>query len=94
VTLRALIADALVERDALVPRCSTAVAAKYIGCTARHVEKLIRAGVLESWDVRAPGAQRARHSVVVASVKALLAERYRNSEHKLADPSLADSHGR
>lgn len=86
-TLRARIADALVERDALVARCSTATAAKYLGCTARHVEKLIRAGVLESWDVRAPGSKRARHAVAVDAVKRLIAERYRNSEPRTRTPS-------
>lgn len=88
-TLRARIADPLVEPDALVVRCSTATAAKYLGCTPRHIEKLIAAGALESWDVSAPGAKRKRHAVVVASLRAFLADRHRNSERSPADASNA-----
>lgn len=73
-----MIADADADRpDALVPRCSTAIAARYIGCTRRHVDALIAGGVLEAWDVRAPGAKRARWSVVVSSLRVLMRERHR-----------------
>jgi hypothetical protein len=63
--------------DALEPRFSTANAAKFLGCTVRHVEHLIEAGVLDAWDIRLPGAKRARWSVPVASVRVLLAEIHR-----------------
>jgi excisionase family DNA binding protein len=85
-----VIADADAGRpDALVPRCSTATAAKYLGCSARFVEKLIRAGALDAWDVRSPGAKRARYAVVVASIRAFLEDRHQssgNSEPRTAEP--------
>lgn len=63
----------------LEPRMSTALAGRYLGVTRRHVEKLIHAGALEAWDVRLPGAKRARWSVTAASVRKLLCERNRFS---------------
>src|SRR5690606_22847703 len=74
--------------DALEARCSTAIAARYLGCTRRHVEKLITAGALEAWDVRLPGAKRARWSVAVASVRVLLLARHRNTRTEDADASV------
>lgn len=65
--------------DALATRCSTAIAARYLGVTRRHVEKLIATGALDAWDVRLPGAKRARWSVLVSSVRVLLHERARNT---------------
>jgi len=65
--------------DRLETRCSTAVAARFLGCTRRHVEKLIQAGALEAWDIRRPGAKRARWCVTVSSIRVLLRERVRNT---------------
>lgn len=33
--------------DSLEARCSTQIATRYLGCSRRHVEKLINAGELE-----------------------------------------------
>ncbi len=63
----------------LETRCSTAIAARYLGVSRRHVELLIHAGTLQAWDVRMPGASRARYVVTLASVRELLAERHRNT---------------
>jgi len=65
--------------DALEARCSTAIAARYLGATRRHVEKLIDRGALRAWDVRSPGAKRARLVVSVSSIRVLLRERHRNT---------------
>jgi len=59
--------------DTLETRCSTPIAARYLDTTRRHIERLIAANVLEAWDVRMPGARRARWSVSLASVRLLLA---------------------
>lgn len=67
------------EPDSLETRCSTAIAAKYLGTTRRHVERLVAAGALAAWDVRLPGAKRARWSVLLSSVRLLLTERHRNT---------------
>ena len=67
------------EADRLETRCSTALAARYLGVTRRHVEKLVTDGALDAWDVRRPRAKRARWSVALASVRLLLAERHRNT---------------
>jgi excisionase family DNA binding protein len=68
-----------VAPDSLETRCSTRIAAKYLGVTRRHVEKLISVGALLAWDVRLPGAKRARWSVTVSSVRLLLLERMKNT---------------
>lgn len=57
-------------------RCSTTRAAKYLGCSRRHVDALIASGALEAWDTRRPGAKRARHAVAVSSLRAFLATRH------------------
>lgn len=63
--------------DALETRMGTALAARYLGVTRRHVEKLVRDGVLVAWDLRRPGATRAHYVVSLASVRELLLERVR-----------------
>ena len=73
----------MIDPAALETRCSTAMAARYLGCTRRHVEKLIAAGALDVWDVSLPGAKRARFSVLLASVRVLLIARHRK-------PSLSE----
>lgn len=73
--------------DRLETRCSTAIAAKYLGCTRRHVEAMIQRGALTAWDIRAPGAKRARFVVAVSSVRVLLADRHINTRTKDA-PTL------
>ena len=65
--------------DTLETRVSTATAARYLGVTRRHVEKLVNAGALDAWDVRLPGAKRARWSVALSSVRLLLLARHRNT---------------
>jgi hypothetical protein len=65
------------DLDVLETRVSTATAACYLGCTRRHVEHLIGAGAPAAWDIRAPGARRARWSVTLASIRLVLAKRHR-----------------
>ena len=67
----------MTEPDALERRLSVAQTARYLGATPRHVQKLIRAGVLPAWDIRSPGSQRARYSVSESSVRKLLADSFR-----------------
>ncbi|HTO48148.1 MAG TPA: excisionase family DNA-binding protein [Burkholderiales bacterium] len=64
------------DPGALETRVSTAIAARYLGVTRRHVEALIRSGALPAWDVRRPGARRARFVVSAASIRVLLLERH------------------
>ena len=75
--------------DSLETRCSTAIAARYLGVSRRHIEKLIRVGAIVAWDVRLPGAKRARFSVLAASIRVLLDERKRNTRTEA--PSTADA---
>jgi len=81
--------------DTVETRIGTSTAAKYLGCTTRHVESLIRDGTLEAWDVRREGKARARWSVTLASVRYLLARRYTNMRTERTDaggtPKPADS---
>lgn len=68
--------------DALETRVGTAMAARYLGCTRRHVQHLIDAGSLVAWDVRMPGATRAHFVVTLASIRVLLLETVKRSEQK------------
>lgn len=65
--------------DTLERRFSTAQAAIFLGSSRRHVENLINAGALVAWDIRLPGAKRARWSVTEASIRELLRARQRNT---------------
>lgn len=76
------------DSDRLETRCSTAIAARYLGVTRRHVELLIRSGALDAWDVRMPGAKRARWSVTLASVRVLLIARHRKTRETHASASV------
>lgn len=61
--------------DVLEQRISTAFAAKYLGTTRRHIEKLVAAGALTAVDVRMPGAKRSRLSVTLSSVRSFIEKR-------------------
>jgi excisionase family DNA binding protein len=77
------------EPDALEVRISTREAAKFLGVTRRHVEKLIHAGELPTWDVRQRGAGRARFVVTLASVRVFLEERRRITRTEAATAPAA-----
>jgi excisionase family DNA binding protein len=64
------------EPDRLEARCGVAFAARYLGVSSRHVLYLIASGAIEAWDVRRPGAKRARYAVSVSSIRSLLVGRY------------------
>lgn len=73
----------------LETRISTAIAARFLGTTRRHVERLIAAKALDAWDVRLPGAKRARFAVLKSAVRALLDARKINT--RLEDRGTADA---
>ena len=58
-------------------RVSTRVAAGFLGCSRRHVHGLIRAGLLEGWDVSLAGSIRPRWVVTVSSLRSFLEARHK-----------------
>ena len=59
----------------LVNRVSVGKAAKWLGCSRRHVMRLIADGALDGTDVRRPNRTRALWAVTVDSVERFLAQR-------------------
>ena len=51
---------------------STRQAAVYLGCSVRHVERLISSGVLRAWDVSLPTSKRQHWVVMRESIRELL----------------------
>lgn len=80
------------DLEPLERRIGTREAAKFLGVTRRHVEKLIRTGELPAWDVRQRGARRARFVVTLASVRVFLEERRRITRTEDLNPSTATAH--
>lgn len=67
--------DAVLQR-----RISVAAAAKFLGCSGRHVRDLAQADALDAIDVAKPGSSRATWAVSVASLRQFIAERERASK--------------
>ena len=61
----------------LTNRVSTGTAAKKLGCSRRHVLRLITDGALDGTEVSRPTAKRALWGVTARSVERFLAQRFR-----------------
>lgn len=67
--------DRASQPDDLAPRISTGRAAKYLGVSTRHIQKLIDCKLLAAWDVSLPGSKRPRYAVREDDVRRLLVAR-------------------
>jgi excisionase family DNA binding protein len=77
--------------DLLTPRVSVGRAAKYLGTSPRHVQRLIAARELPALDVSREGSRRPTWAIRVSDLRAWLVRAEARSEKRLAE-ALARAH--
>ena len=74
-------------------RISVAAAARFLGCSMRHVRDLIKSGDLDAIDVRSKGKGRATWGIAVAELRAFIAERERASKNDIGVDGMTTRDG-